>query len=120
MSLAETTSNIDHLSEAERECLENCFEAAEVCEWCADECIDEGEEMAECIRLCRDVADVATLHARFLARNSHYSPELAEVCAGVCEQCAEVCERHDQAHCGTCADVVRECAESCRSMMAGA
>ena len=85
-------------------------------EWCVDECVDEGEDMAECIRLCRDVADVATLHARFMARDSNYSASLAEECAGVCEECAEVCGRHEQAHCQPCADVVSTCAESCRSM----
>jgi len=30
MSLAETTSEIDHLSYLGRDCIENCFEATEV------------------------------------------------------------------------------------------
>ena len=120
MSLAETTSRIDNLSEQARDCLENCFEAAEVCEWCADECAGEGEEMAECIRLCRDVADVATLHARFMARDSRYSSDLAAICASSCEECADECARHDSEHCQVCAEVLRECAESCRNMAGGA
>ena len=115
MSLAETASKIDHLSDEQQDCLENCFEAAEVCEWCADECAGS-EEMAKCLRLCRDVADIASLHARFMARNSNYSTVLAEACAGVCEECAEECEQHDAEHCQVCADVLRECAESCRNM----
>ncbi|MFC6987558.1 four-helix bundle copper-binding protein [Haloplanus sp. GCM10025708] len=116
MSLAETVSKIDHLSEEERECIEICNEATEVCEWCADECLGD-EEMEECARLCRDVADIASLHARFMARNSNYSAQLAEACAGVCEECAEECERHDAQHCQVCAEVLKECAESCRNMM---
>ncbi|GAA0243055.1 four-helix bundle copper-binding protein [Haladaptatus pallidirubidus] len=116
MSLAETTSKIDHLSEEQQECIEICTEASEVCEWCADECTSS-EEMAECLRLCRDVADVASLHARFMARDSNYSSQLAETCAGVCEECAEECERHDAEHCQVCADVLKKCAESCRNMM---
>jgi len=51
--------------------------------WCADECLGD-EEMEECARLCRDVADIASLHARFMARNSNYSKQLAEACAGAC------------------------------------
>lgn len=116
MTLADTVSEIDHLEDDERDCFENCMEAAAVCEWCADACIDEGEGMETCIRLCRDVADVATLHARLMARNSNYSTGLASVCAGVCEECAEECARHEAEHCQVCADVLRECAESCRTM----
>lgn len=115
MSLVETVSKIDHLSEEERECIEICNGATEVSEWCADECLGN-EEMEECARLCRDVADIASLHARFMARNSNYSSQLAEACAGACEECAEECERHDAEHCQVCAEVLKECAESCRNM----
>lgn len=115
MSLTETVSKIDHLSEDARECVELCNEATEACEWCADESLGD-EEMEECARLCRDVADIASMHARFMARNSRYSPQLAELCATVCEECADECDRHDAGHCQVCADVLRECAESCRTM----
>lgn len=116
MSLSDTLSEIDRLSDEQRECVENCTEAAEVSEWSADECLGS-EEMETCARLCRDVADVASLHARFMARDSNYSTQLAEACAGVCEECAEECERHDADHCQVTAEVLQECAESCRSMM---
>ncbi|MFD1647894.1 four-helix bundle copper-binding protein [Haloarchaeobius litoreus] len=116
MSLAETLSKIDHLDDDARECIEICTEAAEACEWCADECLGD-EEMEACARLCRDVADLTTLHARFMARDSNYSPQLAEACAGACEECAEECGRHDDEHCQVCAEVLTECAESCRNMM---
>ncbi|WP_254768324.1 four-helix bundle copper-binding protein [Salinilacihabitans rarus] len=111
-------TQITHLSEDEemQECIDNCFEAAQACEWCADECLDEGEEMARCIRLCRDVADLTTMHARFMARNSGYHADLAETCADACEACAEECAQFDHEHCQVCADVVQRCAESCRSM----
>lgn len=116
MSLGDRVSTIEHLSDEERECIENCTEATEVAEWCADQCLGS-EEMEECARLCRDVADIAALHARFVARDSNYRPQLTEACAGACEECAEICSRHDAEHCRIAADVLSTCAESCRNMM---
>jgi len=115
MSLANTVSQIDSLSDEQRACIENCQEATEVCEWCADECLGDSE-MEACARLCRDVADLTSLHARFMARGSEYSGTLAEACAEACEACADECDTHDADHCQVCADVLRECAESCRQM----
>lgn len=115
MSLTETVSKIDSLNDDQRECIEICNEATEVCEWCADESLGDSE-MEECARLCRDVADLTSLHARFMARDSEYSSTLAEACADACEACAEECNKHDADHCQVCADVLQECAESCRNM----
>jgi hypothetical protein len=110
---------LDHLNEEMQTCIENCLETAQVCEWCADACAGEGEEMARCIRLCRDVADVATLHARFMARDSGYHRELAAITADLAEECAEECADHDHDHCQTCAEVLPRCVESCREMAPG-
>ena len=111
-------TEIDHVAADGRmeECIDNCFEAAQACEWCADECADLDDDMAGCIRLCRDVADVATLHARLMARDSAVESDLARTCAELCEECADECAAHDHDHCRTCADVLRECAESCRTV----
>lgn len=110
-------SQIDHVGGDEQaaECIDNCLEAAQTCEWCADECLGD-EDMEECARLCRDVADLTALHARFMARGSNYSGQLAQACAEACEACADECETHDVDHCQLCAEVLRECAESCREM----
>lgn len=110
-------TQIDHVAENDlmAECIDNCLDASQACEWCADECLGD-ESMKECARLCRDVADLTTMHARFMARNSNYSPQLAQACAEACEECAEECERHDAEHCQVCAEVLRDCAETCREM----
>lgn len=109
---------LDHLDDETRNCIDACFEAIQACEWCADECIEMGdEEMTRCIRLCRDVTGAATLLIQYIARTSNYTPELAEVCAGTAEECAEECARHDVEHCQVCAAVLRDCAEACRNMM---
>lgn len=114
-------TQIDRVDQNERmaECIDNCFEAAQAAEWCADECIQLGsDEMVNCIRLCRDVADLATLHARFMVRNSDYHGDLAAICADLCQECATECEHHDHDHCQTTATILRDCADSCRDMAA--
>ena len=113
---AMAVQEIDHPEEMER-CINSCFEAAEVCEWCADECADHGEEMAECLRLCWDVADLATQCARMCSRGSTFHTDTAELCAEACEACAEECEQHDHEHCQVCAQYLQECAETCRNMV---
>ena len=79
------------LSDGTEECVDTCIEAAEMGEWCADQCADHGKGMARCLRLCRDVADLASL----CARGSEFNSQVAEAC----EACAEECEQHDHDHC---------------------
>ena len=111
-------TQIERLSEEMEACVENCLYAAQACEWCADACLDEGEGMIDCIRLCRDVADLTTLHARFMVRDSQFHRDLAGTCADACEACADECEQHDHDHCQVCAEACREAAETCREMAA--
>ena len=108
----DTVASLEGMQE---DCAEICLQAAEIAEWCADECIGS-PEMAECARQCRDVADLATLHARFMARDSQWSDGLAKLCADACETCAETCRGFDAEHCKEAARVLAECARSCRQM----
>lgn len=112
-------TQIDHVQEDSRmaECIDNCFEAAQAAEWCATKCIEMGdEEMARCIECCRDVADLATIHARMMARDSAYEGDLAGACAKLCAECADECEQTDIDACQECVDVLRKCANSCQDM----
>ena len=111
---------LEHTDDEMQNCIDNCFEAAQACEWCADACLAMGdEEMARCVRLCRDVADLTTLHARFMARDSEYHAELAGICADICEECADECRQFDHDHCQACVDALSDCVESCRRMASG-
>ena len=92
-----------------------CYRAVTVCEWCADECAGTNAELTDCVRLCRDVTDVASIHAKFLARGSSHREALAGLCATVCRDCAAECETHD--HCQACVDVLRDCAAACEAMV---
>jgi hypothetical protein len=98
-------------------CMDDCFEAAQAAERCADACIATGgPAMERCIQLCRDVADLATLHARMMARGSEHRAEMAAITAEACQTCAGECGDFEVEHCQVAADALRRCAESCRGM----
>lgn len=109
-------TRIPHIDGTRAECIDNCFAAAQAAEHCADQCAEQGPEMARCLRLCRDVADLTTLHARFMSRDSTYSNRLAAVCADLCEECADECAQHDHEHCQIAEETLRKCVKTCREM----
>lgn len=102
----------DALSGEMRLALHDFVQSAMVCEWCADQCLDEGPQMAECVRLCRDVADLAMQNVRFIARDSVYGPDVAETFAYAAEECARECSNHPHEHCQECATTLRRAADS--------
>jgi ABC-type tungstate transport system permease subunit len=67
-------SVIDHLTDEMDRCVDSCFDADQACEWYAD----EGEGMARCLRLCRDVADLTTQCARLCSRDSTFYTQTIE------------------------------------------
>jgi len=97
-------------------------ECSLVCTTCADACLSEGADMAECVRLNLDCAEICGAVARMLARPGHQDREtldrLLAACIRACRACAEECERHAESmeHCRICAESCRRCAEACEEM----
>jgi hypothetical protein len=106
------------LSEEMRVALHDLVQSVTACEWCAERCVDEGPGMSECLRRCRDVADLAALNVQFLARDSIFGPEAVEVFASAAEACARECARHGHRHCQECAEVLNRAVQSTRKMLA--
>ena len=99
-------------------CTETCIRCAQACESCANACLEEPTvaNMAGCIRLARDCADLCWTAAAMTARSSDYAGELCRLCAEVCYACATECELFEVDHCQRCAGECRLCAEECRQM----
>jgi len=97
--------------------LQQFNEAAKVCEWCAERCVGEGPGMAACLRLCRDVADIASLNARFIARDSPYGTELARLFINAAQACAQECSQHSHPHCQDCARVLGQAIQSTQQLL---
>jgi len=69
--------------------------------------------MKNCIRFCRDCADICTITGRFLARGSKHAEHLSIECKNIALECAEECEKHAShyEHCRNCAEACRKCIE---------
>jgi hypothetical protein len=112
----------DYLRDAQQQyhaCIEACVACWTACEMCSDACLDDEKpgEMARCIRLDRDCADLCRLAAAAMIRGSENARRICALCAEVCELCAKECARHTHhAHCRVCADACTRCAAECRRM----
>jgi hypothetical protein len=55
-------------------CIEACVRCAQECEHCADACLSEQKvkEMAECIRLDKDCAEISWSAAALMSRGSRF------------------------------------------------
>ncbi|RYZ80497.1 MAG: four-helix bundle copper-binding protein [Moraxellaceae bacterium] len=96
------------------EALNNC---ATECNRCATECLNEEnvKMMVNCIKFDMDCADICTLVARMLARESQHAKHLLKECIEICNACAEECEKHahHHDHCKRCAEACRACVAAC-------
>ncbi|MFC4549186.1 MULTISPECIES: hypothetical protein [Halorussus] len=78
------------------EALESLDRVVEIAEWCADKCIESGPQMADCARLCEDLADLASLNEKMIARDSINGPELAEAFLKVAQHGMPILQQHQQ------------------------
>ena len=78
------------------EALESLDRVVEIAEWCADKCIEGGPQMADCARLCEDLADLASLNEKMIARDSINGPELAEAFLKVAQHGMPILQQHQQ------------------------
>jgi hypothetical protein len=85
---------------------------------CLVSCLHEPDVQAriKCIATLRDCADICSLAAQYMSRNSAYAKQLCALCAQICEDCANECAMFKDAHCQQCAEICRQCAQECRAM----
>ena len=106
-------------------CVTACFECAAVCTSCADACLAEQGvgDLATCIRLDLDCADVCVATGRLVTRlhkpNRALTEGMLRACVAACEACATECERHAgmHEHCRICAAACRHCAIACQDVL---
>lgn len=101
-----------------RSCIEACIRCAQACEHCGNACLSESDvsQMAECIRLDKDCAEMCWTAAAYMSRDSRFARDICRVCAEICEACAAECRQHEAEHCQRCAEACEQCAAECRQM----
>lgn len=98
---------------ATTECLHACIALLRDCSDRAAACCG-GRSDVECIRVCREYADLCALCASFMARDHILLGDLCEQCARACESCAAECDGRQHEQCHRCAEQFRECAAAWR------
>lgn len=103
-------------------CIEYCFECAQKCTQLSSHCLALGgpHASAEHISLLASCATICASTAKLMVFNSDYHHDMCQLCANVCNSCAEDCERlgPDDFLMQECAEACRRCAGSCLEMMA--
>lgn len=125
MEMLETTPSQPQFDRgALTKCIEACFDCGQSCTACADACLGEEmvKELARCIRLDLDCADVCETTGRALSRQLDADPQVTRAfllaCAQACRSCGEECERHAEMHehCRLCAEACRRCEQACNEL----
>ena len=108
-------------------CIDACAMCAQACTQCADDCLSEDgrqQELAKCIRLNLDCADICSTTSRIISRQTEYdsnvSRAMLEACAVACRSCADECRQHAEhgmEHCAVCAQACRDCESACRALV---
>lgn len=106
------------LSPNERAALTSVTEAIEVCEWCADQCVQQGNpDMVECIRLCEDVSELGRTVLALLPRGSHHGQSIMQTFQQALQACANECSRHQQSHCQECSQTLQQVLHETQSLL---
>lgn len=106
--------------------IEALVECANTCSQCADSCLSEpglSPELAKCIRLDLDCAEICLATSRVISRQTEYDANvtrpLLQACAAACKSCGDECARHadHMAHCRICAESCRRCEQACTELL---
>ncbi|PRY14310.1 hypothetical protein CLV24_104120 [Pontibacter ummariensis] len=110
---------MNHGQHQNQDLLQILAQCADECDHCFDMCLenDRTDELVRALRACRDCAKICRVTASFVASGSAFAQRMVEVCAEVCKQCADTCERRkdEEEETGHCAKVCRQCEEACRN-----
>ncbi|WP_218059069.1 four-helix bundle copper-binding protein [Orenia metallireducens] len=65
------------------------------------------------LELLRDCADICALTAKYIARDSYFARDIAELCADICMACSRECAKFPDQPSQHCSRVCYNCAQEC-------
>ncbi len=86
---------------------------------CASEDLNENDIklLTDCIKLNQECAVTCFFAMQAIVGDSRFTMQIVELCAEVCNACADECEKHlHMEHCKVCAEACRTCALACFSI----
>lgn len=102
------------------QCIRDCLACYQECMSCIPHCLSLGGKHVEekHITLMMECAQMCNVSATLMQLKSGFSYELCQLCARVCDACADSCSSIDpnDSMMQKCAETCRKCADSCRSM----
>lgn len=105
-------------SPQQRDAVHGITRAIQVCEWCADRCVQNADpDMVECIRLCEDVSELGETAITLVPRRSRYASAHVGTLLQAVQACAAECGQHSHNHCQECARVLRATAQSLQAYL---
>jgi hypothetical protein len=117
-----THTTEDRMAKQMRECIENCLQCHALCLEVHQQCLrlQGGHTEADHMRTLLDCAQSCMVSADFMLRMSPHHRAYCAVCAEVCRECADSCERTggEDAVMERCAEACRRCESTCRQMAA--
>ncbi len=74
------------------------------------------EQEKNCIKILVECAQMCEMSSGIMSMNGQFAKEHCQLCATICDKCAQECEMFKDDHCQKCAQECHTCANECRNM----
>ncbi len=101
-----------------QDCIDACMDCSQACYECFSECLNEPDLNARkgCVSMLIECAKMCEMSVAIMSIGGQFSKEHCNLCATVCEKCADECAMFKDTHCQKCSDICHACADECKKM----
>jgi hypothetical protein len=109
---------INNTTDKYQACIDACNRCVQACHECFTACLNEADVATRknCISILAECACDCQSSAAKMSMDSKYAKEHCQMCATICDKCAQECQMFKDDHCQKCAQECQKCADECRKM----